>query len=196
MIIKLVQDIRKSLEKDLYFAALISAIILPDICGKVEFPEEKSSRKRYILWYDKEIGKYEKNPNDKVNMPYLSGEVIYNLRCSLLHEGNPNVNNDKLNSDDKIDHFSLVIEKSKPFDIYSDSSAIMDFKKSNIRKYEMNVRSICIKLCNTAESYYKENKDKFHFNYEIIDRDETAPHFSPIDMKNACEQLAKNNELR
>ena len=89
MILKLVQDIRKSLEKDLYFAALISAIILPDICGKVEFPEEKSSRKRYILWYDKEIGKYEKNPNDKVNMPYLSGEVIYNLRCSLLHEGNP-----------------------------------------------------------------------------------------------------------
>lgn len=168
MIIQLVQDIRKALENNLYFVALSSALTLPDICGKAAYPEEPSSRRRYISWYDEEIGKYEKNPEDKENMPYLSGEVIYSLRCSLLHEGNPNMNNDSLRADLPIDHFSLVIEKAKPFDIYSDSSSISNFGDKNIREYSMNVRRICMILCNVAESYYKEYKDKFHFNYEIL----------------------------
>ena len=67
MIIRLVQDIRKALENELYFAALSSALTLPDICGKAAYPTERSSRKRYILWYDEEIDKYEKNPH---NLPY------------------------------------------------------------------------------------------------------------------------------
>lgn len=194
MIIQLVQDIRKALENNLYFVALSSALTLPDICGKVAYPEESSSRKRYISWYDDEIGKYEKNPEDKENMPYLSGEVIYSLRCSLLHEGNPNMNNDSLRADLPIDHFSLVIEKAKPFDIYSDSSSISNFGDKNIREYSMNVRRICMILCNVAESFYKENKDKFHFNYEIIDWDEVTSHFPSIDMEKVINELAKSCE--
>ena len=55
MVIRLIQDIRKALENDLYFVALNSALTLPDICGKAARPTERSSRKRYILWYDEEI---------------------------------------------------------------------------------------------------------------------------------------------
>ena len=194
MIIQLVQDIRKALENNLYFVALSSALTLPDICGKAAYPEESSSRRRYISWYDEEIGKYEKNPEDKENMPYLSGEVIYSLRCSLLHEGNPNMNNDSLRADLPIDHFSLVIEKAKPFDIYSDSSSISNFGDKNIREYSMNVRRICMILCNVAESYYKEYKDKFHFNYEIIDLDEATSHLPSIDMEKVINELAKSCE--
>ena len=194
MIIQLVQDIRKALENNLYFVALSSALTLPDICGKAAYPEESSSRRRYISWYDEEIGKYEKNPEDKENMPYLSGEVIYSLRCSLLHEGNPNMNNDSLRADLPIDHFSLVIEKAKPFDIYSDSSSISNFGDKNIRENSMNVRRICMILCNVAESYYKEYKDKFHFNYEIIDWDEATSHLPSIDMEKVINELAKSCE--
>ena len=194
MIIQLVQDIRKALENNLYFVALSSALTLPDICGKAAYPEESSSRRRYISWYDEEIGKYEKNPEDKENMPYLSGEVIYSLRCSLLHEGNPNMNNDSLRADLPIDHFSLVIEKATPFDIYSDSSSISNFGDKNIREYSMNVRRICMILCNVAESYYKEYKDKFHFNYEIIDWDEATSHLPSIDMEKVINELAKSCE--
>lgn len=194
MIIQLVQDIRKALENNLYFVALSSALTLPDICGKAAYPEESSSRRRYISWYDEEIGKYEKNPEDKENMPYLSGEVIYSLRCSLLHEGNPNMNNDSLRADLPIDHFFLVIEKAKPFDIYSDSSSISNFGDKNIREYSMNVRRICMILCNVAESYYKEYKDKFHYNYEIIDWDEVTSHLPSIDMEKVINELAKSCE--
>ncbi len=192
MIFRLVQDIRKALENELYFVALSSALTLPDICGKAAYPNERSSRKRYISWYEEEIGKYEKDPNDKENMPYLSGEVIYSLRCSLLHEGNPNMNNDSLKTDFPIDHFSLVIEQAKSFDIYSDASLITNFGGKNIRKYRMNVRRICTILCNVAESYYKKNKDKFHFNYEIIDWDEVTSYLPPIDMEKVFSELAKS----
>lgn len=48
MVIQLVQDIRKALENDLYLVALSSALTLLDICGKVAYPDESSSRKRYI----------------------------------------------------------------------------------------------------------------------------------------------------
>lgn len=194
MVFRLVQDIRKALENELYFVALSSALILPDICGKAAYPEERSSRKRYILWYDEEIGKYEKNPKDKDNMPYLSREVIYSLRCSLLHEGNPNMKNDNLRTNLPIDHFSLVVEKAKPFDIYSDSSSITDFGNEHIREYRMNVRRICMILCNVAESYYKRNKEKFHFNYEIIDWDEVTSHLPPLDMEKFFAELAKTSD--
>lgn len=194
MIIRLVQDIRKALENELYFVALGSALTLPDICGKVAYPDELSSRKRYISWYDEEIGKYEKSPEDKENMPYLSGNVIYSLRCSLLHEDNPNVNSDSLKTDLPIDHFSLVIEKIKPFDMYSDSSSIANFGDKNIREYSMNVRRICMILCNIAESFYKENKEKFHFNYEIIDWDEVTSYLPPIDMERVFSEIVKSCE--
>lgn len=48
-------------------------------------------------------------------------------------------------------------------------------------------------LCNVAETYYKENRDKFHFNYEIIDWDEVTSHLPPIDMEKVFTELAKSD---
>ena len=193
MVIRLVQDIKKALENELYFVALSSALTLPDVCGKAAQPTEQSSRKRYISWYDEEIGEYEKDPEDKDDKPYLSGEVIYSLRCSLLHEGNPSMENDSLRTNQPIDYFSLVIEKDKPFDIYSDASAITQLGNEQRREYRMNVRRICMILCNVTEAYYKKNRDKFHFNYEIIDGDEVTSHLPLIDMEKVFVELAKSD---
>lgn len=102
--------------------------------------------------------------------------------------------NDNLRTNQPIDQFSLVIEKAKPFDVYSDASAITRFGNEQRREYRMNVRRICMILCNVAESYYKENKDKFHFNYDIIDWDEVVSHLPPIDMEEIFTELVKSNE--
>ena len=193
MVNLLVKDIRKALEKELYFVALSAALTLPDICGKAEWPTEQSTRKRYISWYDKEIGKYEKDPYDKDDMPYLSGEVIYSLRCSLLHEGNPNIKNSDLRTCQPIDYFSLIVEESNQIDIYSDASIVTKFGNKQIRKYEMSVRRICMIICEVAEVYYKENMDKFHFNYEIIDWNEVTSHLPPIDMGKVLSELFESD---
>ena len=82
MIIRLVQDIRKALENELYFVALSSALTLPDICGKAAYPTKQSSRKRYILWYDEEIGKYEKGP---IQFDGVTKKAITHVIPSLFH---------------------------------------------------------------------------------------------------------------
>lgn len=48
MVQKIVDDIRVALNNNLYFVALSTALTLPDICGKAEYPDEKSSKKRYM----------------------------------------------------------------------------------------------------------------------------------------------------
>ena len=196
MVQRLVDDIRAALDNDLYFVALSTALTLPDICGKAAYPR-LSTTNRYKKWYNKEIGRYEKNPHQasKEEMPYLSSEVIYSLRCSLLHEGNPNLNNPKLtnkNASLPIDHFVLKTEKKNEFDIYSDSSSVSDFGQYK-REYTMSIRRICLIICCVAEDYYKDNKEKFHFNYEILDWDKATENLPPIDMDAVMEALADPN---
>lgn len=70
MVDRIVQDIRGALDHDLYFAALNCALTLPDICGKAEYPAERSSKKRYIDWYDIVDGVLE-SVSEKVSMSCL-----------------------------------------------------------------------------------------------------------------------------
>ena len=104
-------------------------------------------------------------------MPYLSGEVVYSLRNSFLHQGTPNIESEKIKAtENKIDNFSLVIESKNEFDIYSDASGIWNGK---IRTYRVNIRRLCFIIGANASAYYKENKSKFDFfNFTIIDWDQ------------------------
>ena len=192
MVDRIIHDIRGALNNDLFFAALNCALTLPDICGKAEYPSEQSSKKRYIDWYDKEIGFYEKSPKQEgtEKMPYLSGKVMYCLRCAMLHSGEPNINGNSVYQKPDIDKFSLVIQKAQPFDVYGDSSSIMDWGGEHVRFYRMNVRRICLILCAVAEAYYRDNKDKFHFDYEIIDWDKVTSALPPLDMEAIFKELA------
>ena len=124
MLLQLIDDMNKALDNDCFFSALSLALTLPDICGKAKYPNEKSVRKRYIDWYDEYIGAYEQSPGEEGQMPYLSGEVVYQLRCSFLHQGNPNVDKDKIDEECcKIDKFVLMTEKKKEFNILADAAS-------------------------------------------------------------------------
>lgn len=100
MIEKLIKEIENALSHDLYFAALSLALTLPDICGRAKYTTANVTA-RYISWYNEYIGQYEQCPCDackKAQMPYLSGEVVYNLRNSFLHQGTPNIDSSKQKS--------------------------------------------------------------------------------------------------
>lgn len=164
----LVAEVQKALNADCYFAALALALTLPDICGKAEYPEEKSTRKRYIEWYDKHIGAFEKCPTreGELEMPYLSGEVVYSLRNSLLHQGTPNISKEHIqHEENQIDYFALKLEPKNRFEVYSDCSShtSCNYSDAVTRTYEVNVRRLCFILYRCAWGYYKENKDKFDF---------------------------------
>lgn len=172
MVDMIVNEIRKALEQDLFMVALTTALTLPDICGKAEFPNEKNW-KRYISWYDNEITSNKRKGRGTTveDMPELDGSVVYSLRCSLLHEGNPNINNEQLakNKTKPIDHFVLTVEHGEGLVVCLDESKV---SRDGTRSYSMSVRGLSYSICDAAERYYKKNKDKFNFNYELVDLDE------------------------
>ena len=164
MINILVEQIKESLKNNCYMAALITAIILPDICGKAKYPNSKN-KDRYVKWYDEYIGKYEKNLDETIDMPYLSGELIWNLRCSLLHEGNPNIDN-RID----IDYFELLWQGNERCAYVMDSAHIQRNADGSIvkKEYSVNIIRICNVLCSIAKNYYNDNKNSFNFfNYKI-----------------------------
>lgn len=161
MINQIVKEVEICLDNECYIAALTSALTLPDICGKAEYPKEKTSE-RYIKWYHEWIGQYEKCPNDKHDMPYPSAEIIYSLRCSLLHEGNPDVNLYKNN----LTSFKLLITDN--YMAGGSASIYHDSNGNHGREIEIGIKNLCFKLCRLAKIYYEENKDKFNFNYTLV----------------------------
>lgn len=185
MINRLIDDINKALDTEAYMAALALALTLPDICAKAEYGDTLRNKERYIKWFDEYIGKYEICAREEGEecMPYLSGEVVYSLRNNVLHQGTPNIEKEKIkDKTNQIDKFILVIEKKKPFDIYADMSGVgSDLQGRSEREYRVNVRRLCLIICEVASHYYKKNLNRFDFlNFEILDWDKEVDRLNSI----------------
>lgn len=169
MLIRIVDEVKKSIDNECFMAALALALTIPDVCGKAEYPDGGNGE-RYIRWYNMYVGKYEK-PSDPYgeDMPYSSGEIVYNLRNSFLHQGTPNIDVTKVKEERcKVNQFVLTISDI----IDSGTSRVSYGLENNIteRMLEINIVNLCSKLCSAAKSYYSENKDKFSFfKFELKD---------------------------
>ena len=172
MVNRIADEISVCLEHECFIAALSLALTLPDICGKAEFPCD-SVTKRYIQWYNEHIGQYEiPNLKGADDMPYPSGEVVYNLRNSMLHQGTPNVDAKQIKQEScKVDHFTLLIA-----DVSDGGGSSVSVKGNGDytnRSLSVNAVNLCFKLCSVAKNYYNENKEKFDFfEYDIDERRE------------------------
>lgn len=171
MLESMIKEINRCLENDCPISALSMALIIPDMCGKAEYHFERN-KQRYIKWFNDWIGEYETYEGNE--MPYLSGGLVYSLRCSLLHEGNPQIENEKFN----IAEFSLMWSRKKDsFVLGGSSMAEVVIDERGQRKlqnvvYEVNIRNLIFKICAYSQAYYKENKEKFNFvNYKIVGKD-------------------------
>ena len=84
----LIKALESTLESNNWYGALFIALSIPDICGRLETPEE-SIRTRYERWFERYmLSKYSK-PIGPEQTPhtFLSSSDCYALRCALLHEG-------------------------------------------------------------------------------------------------------------
>lgn len=158
-ILPFIEDIKKSLQNNCYYSALALALTLPDICGKVTYPEIKSVGERYIKWFDTYIGNYEQSPLSKEDdnwkdLPYLNGEICYNLRCALLHQGENDLQNRNIKSF-SLDEFTLIIETQNEFEIYCDSS-----RKNNDghKALKIQIRNLCNKIIWSVEAAIKRKE--------------------------------------
>ena len=113
-----IHSLKKCVEDQNWYGALFIALTLPDICAKIEYPNEtKSSAKRYISWFNKYLKRnYETSRDLKKISPrlesiakslppglgggrkkecFLTGEDFYSLRCAYLHEGSDKISEQK-----------------------------------------------------------------------------------------------------
>jgi hypothetical protein len=113
-----IEALEKCMETENWYGALFIALTLPDICAKIEYPDEKkSSAKRYTQWFDVYLKKnYETSRNaiplsselealttlipagiggGRKKETFLTGSDFYALRCAYLHEGSNEITNQR-----------------------------------------------------------------------------------------------------
>jgi hypothetical protein len=88
--------VRACLAAENWYGALMIALILPDICGKLEHPTLRS-QERYTRWYDAYVlnGPEFTGDPDSARYRYPTAEDCYVLRCAIVHEGSEEVSDTK-----------------------------------------------------------------------------------------------------
>ena len=169
-----VNDIENALKNKSYFSALAMSLALPDICGAAEYPNETSTAKRYMGWYNKYLG--EDMSDDRGN-PYLSGEIVYNLRNTFLHAGSPNIDSNKVKDEaNQLDRFILILGDGTK--IWS-ATLFINTSIVKLRTMIVDVTYLCKTICDRSLWYYKNNTNKFHFDFSI----DTQDHFFSGEVK-------------
>lgn len=147
---ELTVQIEKLLEANFYVPALYLALIIPDICSKIEYPSEKQ-KTRYKRWIVENMDRYDIPPYSG-GFEYLNAEKIYSLRNNLFHESkmdyrreNDLIQFELLEGKDKFDHFQVI----------TDSQGNVIRKRMSISIYDL-----CCRLVAHANTYLKEGKDR------------------------------------
>ena len=162
-----VNDIENALKNKSYFSALAMSLALPDICGAAEYPNETSTAKRYIEWYNKYLGEY---MSDDSGNPYLSGEIVYNLRNTFLHAGSPNIDSNKIKDEaNQLDRFMLFLGDGTEMCV----TLFINTSIVKLRSMIVDVTYLCKTIRDRSLWYYKNNTNKFHFDFSI----DTQDHF-------------------
>ena len=98
-----VEALEISLTSKNWYSVLFISLTLPDICGKVDYPEA-GSKQRTISWFKKYIEPSYTVTSHNSDKVFLSGTDFYALRCALLHEGQDDISTQRA---------SEVLEKFK-----------------------------------------------------------------------------------
>lgn len=80
--------IEKAVSEKNWYAALALALTMPDICGRLQDPKQKS-QSRYEAWYDRYLLPTYQRPMGPLGTlhTFLCASDCYALRCAFLHEG-------------------------------------------------------------------------------------------------------------
>lgn len=98
----LIEAVEHALAQHNWYAALASALTLPDICGWLEHPNKRAGE-RYKEWFKKYMRNYTLSSSSSMFFensdcsyePSLSADDFYALRCAYLHSGSDDISSQK-----------------------------------------------------------------------------------------------------
>lgn len=171
----LVDDAYRALRANAYFSALCISLALVDECANVEWRKkyncarkfnetEKSFIQWYGMWNDKEFIKKVRHDENGV-APYLNGQLLYKIRCCLLHGMSSNIDfaNCGLSDDANrnITQFSFVVNE---YSEWGFGGSITSHNKSKQNTMAVDVAGLAKELLYFVTQYYERNKDTSDFN--------------------------------
>jgi hypothetical protein len=74
-------DIRQALSNNLYYAAIMLSLGMPDLCAALESDDGKTTHQDYKRWFREWF---------QPKYPLLTEDDIYSLRCGVFHRGRLN----------------------------------------------------------------------------------------------------------
>lgn len=178
-----INEVRLCLKNECWVSAFLLMLTLPDICGKIEFPEDKPNS-RYRNWVKQfaNINYLFPKHSDKGFFTFhnaFPSFLFYLLRNAMFHEGNAIIrNNNEKYAFIKYPRYNHVYKillsiKSKKIgaNIVDSIASNVDNKKENEEiEITINIPLLCEHICNQAEKYYIDNKAKFkNSNFTILD---------------------------
>jgi hypothetical protein len=143
-------SVEESLKAENWYAALTTALILPDICGWLTDPEVKSSQKRYVEWfntymlptYTSQIGA------ERVEHVFLSGKDCYSLRCALLHEGGDDIERQRARDSLTRFHFTKPLKNNNVIHLQQYNTVL-----------QLQVDIFCREICAGVRQWLDDFKD-------------------------------------
>jgi hypothetical protein len=124
-----------------WYAALVVALVLPDIAGWVEDPT-LGSGDRFSNWFDRYVGKRYESSGSEILPPhkFLSGDDCYALRCSLLHEGRDDIAHQRARA--SLERFQFIVPRG----------GIIHCNQVN-KKLQLQVDIFCRDICQGARDW-------------------------------------------
>ena len=106
---EIIEEIEACTKCEKYFAALTMALILPDICSKIESNGKKGGE-NYIKWCNKWLHPYFAGQGFSLSLEI--GKIIYKLRCGILHNAENDVKKYEYNCFN-LDEFEFYLDESE-----------------------------------------------------------------------------------
>lgn len=165
-LLKLIDEINKSLDSKTYLSAFILALNIPSICGAKEYSSDLK-KEQFIKWTTNWFSKYEKMPGDNNGVPYPSAELLWDLKEN--YELNGTFNIDKKYSEFYLNKFILRYEEKKPFNVYTgEASYGKNMDGSTCGSLTINVRDFCNKMIALGQKFYDDNQKLFNTSDIVI----------------------------
>lgn len=138
-LVRLINEIDKSIDYKNYLSAFFASLIVPAICSQVE-THNNDPMQRYIEWCNTYLPCSDKAPGCS-GMAYLTGELIWNIKEKLFLEGTIDAYGHY--DDFHLKNLTLRFEERKPFDIYVEVRGENDLV--------INVTKFCVDMISQAK---------------------------------------------
>lgn len=150
----LINAIKDSINKNNLYASLFMALTFPDICAKLENPENNNIYQRYKDWFEKYLQEYK---------GYLSGDDCYALRCSVLHEANANITSQRKK---EVLEYVVFVEGGAHKNLFREC-ILTDGKKQTF--LQLNTKNFCEDMISGVKSWLEDVKNNSEIQKRITE---------------------------